>query len=102
MEKMKFVLLEDARRAVLNANSKFVWCIDNLPVFTLGKNVEMVVRCGFCKHWEEIEETEGAGYCHHPRWNLVGHEPPFAQFAGFCSYGEKAQSKQKNETKCVD
>lgn len=49
MEKMKFVLLEDARRAVLNANSKFVWCIDNLPVFTLGKNVEMVVRCKDCE-----------------------------------------------------
>lgn len=48
-----------------------------------------VVRCGACKDWLEIEETGGAGYCHHPCWMIAGVEPPIVQFADFCSYGER-------------
>ena len=84
MEKMKFVLLEDARRAVLNANSKFVWCIDNLPVFTLGKNVEMVVRCKDCKllSSNEIAKAYNAEkFC--MRTGIVACDDDF------CSYGER-------------
>ena len=57
----------------------------------LEKTVDAVevVRCGACKEWLEIEDTGGAGYCHHPCWLLAGFEPPIVQFADFCSYGER-------------
>ena len=80
MEKMKFVLLEDARRAVLNANSKLVWCIDKLPVYTLAKNVEMVVRCKDCK-WFIF------GFC------CVNEESVLKKDMDFCSCGERKDSE---------
>ena len=57
----------------------------------LEKTVDAVevVRCGACKEWLEIEDTGGAGYCHHPCWMLTGFEPPIVQFADFCSYGKR-------------
>ena len=89
MDKMKFVLLEDARRAALNANSKLVWCIDNLPVFTLGKNVEMVVRCKDCKHWGG---SVYGGRCKHWSAPLSG-ITHFTCADDFCSYGERKDSE---------
>ena len=54
-----------------------------------------IVRCGDCRDWFEIEETCGAGYCHHPCWMIAGAEPPIVHFTDFCSYGERKDNERK-------
>ena len=56
-------------------------------------NIAEVVKCGACKYWLEIEETEGGGYCNHPHWMLALAEPPIVQFNDFCSYGERREGE---------
>ena len=48
-----------------------------------------VVRCRECKHWDEIEDTCGGGYCNHSCWVVLDAEPPIVNHTDFCSYGER-------------
>ena len=87
LEKIQFRLPIDNRNAEIiagcvNISRRY---IENEPTVDAVE----VVRCFCCKEWVEIEDTFGAGYCHHPCWLLVGYEPPIVQAADFCSYGER-------------
>ena len=53
------------------------------------ENIVEVVRCRDCKHWDEIEDTCGGGYCNHRCWFVLDAEPPIVNHSDFCSYGER-------------
>ena len=52
-----------------------------------------LVRCRDCKHWLEIEDTCGGGYCNHTCWFIANAEPPIVNHSDFCSYGERREGE---------
>ena len=54
-----------------------------------------VVRCSECKHWDEIEDTCGGGYCNHRCWFVLDAEPPIVNHSDFCSYGERRTDNER-------
>lgn len=54
-----------------------------------------LVRCSECKHWDEIEDTCGGGYCNHSCWFALDAEPPIVNHSDFCSYGERRTDNER-------
>ena len=78
MAKDKLIYASAARKAILDADPRLAYCIDEIP----GVDAVKVVRCKDCEFWEQGKDYEP--YCNH--WgNLMAD----SQADDFCSYGER-------------
>ena len=95
MAKDKLIYASAARKAILDADPKLAYCIDEIP----GVDAVEVVRCKDCKSgiWDEDEQM----------WecvigvDLTGDRDTYAMFHEyndgdhFCSYGERKDNERK-------
>lgn len=88
----KLICASDARKAILNIDPKYAYCIDSIPAVDAVE----VVRCKDCQSFKEqmswvngyTNKIECCGYCYH--WDYEpGSSPNQVDGDDFCSYGER-------------